>query len=123
MAARSALEPLNEALRVNLVVLRAQRGFSQASLAKHSGVSRTIISELEQGRGDVRMTTLARLASSLNVTVSALIEPWQPRPLTDDELLRRSREDDFIAADALFAAMDEADAVPRYSRRGRKTTK
>jgi transcriptional regulator with XRE-family HTH domain len=118
--ARSVVHPLNDALRINLVVMRAKARLSQTALAKRAAVSRAVISELEQGRGDVRMTTLARIAASLNVTVSALLEPWEPQPITDDLLLRRARETDFIPADALLKAMDEAAAIPRYSRRGRR---
>jgi transcriptional regulator with XRE-family HTH domain len=113
----------NEALRVNLVVLRAKYGLSQAKLARQTGVSRGIISELEQGRGDVRLTTLARLAGGLGVTVSDLLEPWRPQRLTDEELARRARDDEFIDAEALLGALDEADSVPRYSQRGRRATK
>ncbi|MGH7737783.1 MAG: helix-turn-helix transcriptional regulator [Candidatus Tyrphobacter sp.] len=123
MALRNPLATLNEALRINLVVLRARAGLSQAALAKRSGVSRAIISELEQGRGDVRLTTLARVAQALGATVNELLEPWHPHPPTEDELARRAREDDFIDAEALLGAIDESAAVPRYSRRGRRVQK
>ncbi|HTU70107.1 MAG TPA: helix-turn-helix transcriptional regulator [Candidatus Baltobacteraceae bacterium] len=120
MALPNPIARLNEALRINLVVLRARAGLSQAALAKRSGVSRAIISELEQGRGDVRLTTLARVAQALGATVNELLEPWHPRPPTEDELARRAREDDFIDAETLLAAMDERTTTPRYSRRGRR---
>lgn len=123
MALPNPLAALNEALRVNLVVLRARAGLSQAALAKRSGVSRAIISELEQGRGDVRLTTLARVAQALGATVNGLLEPWHPDPPTDDELARRAREDDFIDADALLNALDESATIPRYSKRGRRASK
>jgi len=38
---------LREALKVNLVVTRAQREFSQAALAKAAGVSRQVVSDAE----------------------------------------------------------------------------
>jgi transcriptional regulator with XRE-family HTH domain len=123
MALPSPLTVVNDALRINLVVLRAKAGLSQAVLARRSGVSRAIISELEQGRGDVRLTTLARIAGALGTSVSALLEPWHPHPPTEDELARRAREDDFVDTDTLLAAMDESTAVPRYSRRGRRPLK
>lgn len=123
MALPNPLATLNEALRINLVVLRARAGLSQAALAKRSGVSRAIISELEQGRGDVRLTTLARVAQALGATVSELLEPWHPHPPTEDELALRAREDDFIDAEVLLAAIDESTALPRYSRRGRRVKK
>lgn len=123
MAPQNSARALNEALRVNLVVLRATKGLSQAALARRTGVSRAIISELEQGRGDVRLTTLARLASALDSSVSALLEPWRPQQATDEELSRRARDEAFIDADAFLDALDEADSVPRYSRRGRRAGK
>jgi transcriptional regulator with XRE-family HTH domain len=110
----------NEALRINLLVLRAKEGLSQAALAQKTGVSRAIISELERGRGDARLGTLARIAHGLGVAVGELFEPWRPSVLTDEELARRAREDDFVDADSLLAALDEADDPPRYSRRGRR---
>jgi len=120
MALPNPRELPSAALRINLVVLRAKRGLSQAALAARSRVSRAIISELEQGRGDARLTTLARLAHSLGASVSDLLEPWRPQPLTDEELSRR-RDDEFIDADAFLAALDEADdRIPRFSRRGRR---
>ena len=123
MALPNPLGLASEALRINLVVLRAKRGLSQAALAARSHVSRAIISELEQGRGDARLTTLARLAHSLGANVSDLFEAWRPQPLTDEELSRRARDDEFIDADAFLAALDETDRIPRYSPRGRRTEK
>lgn len=123
MAPQNSAQALNEALRVNLVVLRATKGLSQAVLARRTGVSRAIISELEQGRGDARLTTLARLARGLDSSVSDLLEAWRPQRLTDEELSRRARDDEFVDADAFLDALDEADSVPRYSRRGRRAGK
>lgn len=123
MVLPKTLEAASEALRINLVVFRAKAGLSQASLAKRTGVSRTIISELEQGRGDARLTTLARLANALGASVSELLEPWHPGSVSTDELDRRSREDEFIDADVFLAALDEVDRLPRYSHRGRRPVK
>ena len=100
------------ALRTNLVVLRAQRGLSQAELSKRSGVSRTVISELEQGVGDARLTTLARLAAVLETGVSNLIEPWRPTADTTAVLPHRARDDDFIDADQLHRARNRLHEHP-----------
>lgn len=123
MALHEMLVDLNAALRINLIVLRAKKGYSQAAFARRTGVSRAIISELEQGRGDVRLTTLARLANGLDVAVGDLLQPWSPHTPTDEELSRRARDDDFIDADVFLAALDEANDVPRYSQRGRPAEK
>lgn len=53
--------------------LRENKGFTQEELAEKSGVSRTIISKLEQGKSVTTMTdTLSKLASALEVNVSSL---------------------------------------------------
>ncbi len=111
------------AVRINLVVFRAQRQFSQAELAKRARVSRTVISELEQGRGDVRLATLARIAKALETSVHQLLEPWRPGVITEEELIRRSQtpESEDVDARVFLAAMDEANGVRRYSRRGRRS--
>jgi transcriptional regulator with XRE-family HTH domain len=122
MALASPLEDAHHALRINLVVLRAKRRLSQAELAKRSGVSRTVVSELEQGRGDARLATLARIAGSLGTTVAQLLEPWHPARDTEAELVRRAQapDEEVIDAAVLLAALDEADGVQRYSRGGRR---
>src|ERR1035441_8257878 len=112
MALLNPLAAANEALRINLVVLRAKGGLSQATLSTRTGVSRAIISELEQGRGDARLTTLSRLAKGLGATVSDLLQPWLPEPPTDEELFRRAHDDGFIDAGAFLAALDEANGIP-----------
>jgi len=117
----SPLVDARRALKVNLIILRAKRGLSQVDLARHAGVSRTVVSDLEQGRGDARLATLARIASALETTIAELLEPWRPATVSEEELVHRARlsDDRFIDADALFAALGEADGVQRYSRRGR----
>lgn len=64
-------------MKINPEALRALRekdGHSQASLARHSGITQSRISELE---GDVpqmvRPSTAKRLADALAVPVSALV--------------------------------------------------
>lgn len=122
MAEVSTLADARHALRVNLVVLRAKRHLSQADLARRASVSRTVLSDLEQGRGDARLATLARIADSLETTVAELLKPWHPLAETEEELARRAGapDEDFIDADVLFAALEESDGVQRYSRRGRR---
>lgn len=123
MALPNPLATLNEALRINLAVLRARASLSQAALARQAGVSRAIISELERGRGDVRLTTLARVAQTLSTTANEFLKPWHPHPPTEDELARRVREDDFIDAETLLGAVEESTAPSRYGRRGRRPAK
>ena len=55
--------------------MRKKRDMSQAKLSEKSGVSRSIISNLEYGtRRSTTMDTLERIAKALNVTVKDLID-------------------------------------------------
>jgi transcriptional regulator with XRE-family HTH domain len=57
----------------NLRRLRVKRGLSLERLARHSGVSRTMLSQIELGQSAPTITTLWKIARSLGVTFSALI--------------------------------------------------
>lgn len=63
-------------LRLNPEVLSALRvlvGFSQAELARRSGLSQGHISELERGDKEPRPATLKKLSQALAVPMSALL--------------------------------------------------
>jgi transcriptional regulator with XRE-family HTH domain len=57
---------------VRLRELREERGFSQCSLAKESGVGRSTIAALEAGERGAHPTTVHALARALGVTVPDL---------------------------------------------------
>lgn len=58
-----------------LRLLRRERDLTQETLAERSGVSKDLISKLEQGRRtSARITTLARLANALDTELSNLID-------------------------------------------------
>lgn len=58
-----------------LRMLRRERGITQDELAERSGVSKDLVSKLEQNRRQsARITTLARLANGLDVELSDLID-------------------------------------------------
>lgn len=79
---------------------RHERGLTREQLAERAGVSRDIIAKLEQGiRESARITTLARLANALGITLSAL--------LGRRERLERAGADGILAVrDALLSARD-----------------
>jgi len=54
--------------------LRADRGWSQAYLAELSGVGRSHISELENGRREAGLRVLEMLAGSFELTTSELLK-------------------------------------------------
>lgn len=56
--------------------LREEKNLSQAKLAEKSGVSRTIISNLENGQStSMTMKTLNKLAKALDTTLDQLFFP------------------------------------------------
>lgn len=69
---------------------RLRRGYSQAGLAQHAGVSITVIRKLEQecdtggGSSGVRLATLYALAHALNVQTAQLFPVSAPEPSDRD---------------------------------------
>jgi transcriptional regulator with XRE-family HTH domain len=57
---------------------RAASGLTQDRLARRSGLHRTEISKLDRGLTDPRLSTVVRLARSLGVPTSALVEDRYP---------------------------------------------
>lgn len=57
-----------------LQTLRTDKGWSQAYLAEVSGIGRSHISELENGRREAGLRVLEMLAVSLSMTVSELLK-------------------------------------------------
>ena len=63
-------------MRYRIKELREERGMTQQELAEKSGVSRTIVSKMENDEEPQTYTkTLLRLADALNVTVNDLFSP------------------------------------------------
>lgn len=54
--------------------LRTAKGYSLRELEELSGVSKTTINSIENGRANPTMETLLRLAKALDVELSALFE-------------------------------------------------
>lgn len=126
VADHPARAPALEALRVNLIVGRARTQLSQEQLAEKARVSRPTISRIERGVGDVKIDVIQRIADALGVTVADLFVPTSAEGMADAEIARRAADarEDFVDADALFEAIDEAarpagERIRRYSRRGR----
>jgi transcriptional regulator with XRE-family HTH domain len=57
----------------NVRDFRDQRGLSQAQLAKMIGVSQPRIAEIERGEANPRLSTIAKLAKALDVSVPELL--------------------------------------------------
>ena len=122
MTVASARAPAREVLRVNVIVGRARARLSQEELADRAGISRPTLSRVERAAGDVGLDVIERIASALGVAVAELLVPPSEARVDDRELARRAAaaEDEFVDADALLEAIDEAAGpIERYSRAGR----
>ena len=53
--------------------LREARGWSFTYLSVHSGVAKSTLLEVEKGRADLRLSTIAALAGSFDKTLSELL--------------------------------------------------
>lgn len=104
------MQPALEALRVNMIVMRAKVGLSQAELAARSGVALPTIVLLERVAGDVGISAIRQIADALGTTVQGLLNFTPDDFVGSDELAARASADngDFVDADALLQAIDES---------------
>lgn len=63
-----------ELLAVNLVRLRAQRGFSQEDLAHEAGLHRTFVAHVERRARNISLDNIEKLAIALGVTAANLLD-------------------------------------------------
>ncbi len=56
-------------------VLRTERGWTQAMLADHVELTREHLSELEGGKKEMCVRTLARIAEALEIRLRELVDP------------------------------------------------
>ena len=75
-------------LGVRITLLRAEKGWSQAELARRIGVSTSAVGMYEQGRREPSLGLLVRLAQEFGVTTDYLLMGETPAsdPLTTSEL-------------------------------------
>ena len=59
---------------------RADRGLSQAELARRVPIHDTYLSDVENGRRNVALTNIVKLARALGVDPGKLIEGIEPDP-------------------------------------------
>jgi transcriptional regulator with XRE-family HTH domain len=91
--------------------LRNERGLTQEQFAERAGVSVDLIKKLEQGRREsARLTTVAALATALDVPRSALLDK-RPR-LDDDRALALGLRDALLSVDVLHGLDPQHDAEP-----------
>lgn len=68
---------INQRIAARVRKLRAGRGLSLEALARHSGVSRSMISLIERGEASATAVVLEKLAASLGVSLAALFDDPQ----------------------------------------------
>src|SRR5689334_19767135 len=76
-----------DAVAMRIRFLRMERGWSQEQLAAESGLSRDAISRIERGDRQPSLESLQRIADTLEVTLSSLVDPG--KPLSADAGARR----------------------------------
>lgn len=79
----TALEPdaVAEAVRRNVRELRQSRHLTLEALASRAGISKGMVVQIEQGRTNPSLTTLARLAYALGVSLPRLVQDRQRETL------------------------------------------
>ena len=60
--------------------IRAEQGLNLDQLARLSGISAPALSLIETGKRDARLTTVAKIAAALRVSLSALLDDTSPGP-------------------------------------------
>jgi len=66
-------EQFQKRLGQRIKALRTEAGFVQDDFADRSSLDRSSVSPMEQGRYDVRLSTLLRVADTLNMRVDELL--------------------------------------------------
>lgn len=87
---------------VGLRRMRAARSMSLEALARASGVSRAMLSQIELGRSTPTIKVLWRVARALDVPFSALIADSRPRDST--AILRADKARRLTSADGRFSS-------------------
>lgn len=95
---------------------RTRQRLTQEQLAERSGLSYKFIGEIERGRGNPTVDTLARLAQALNVSLSALFLASDDYRRPDEYQI--SKHDLQLVREALESISDVTNFVsnPSYRR-------
>jgi transcriptional regulator with XRE-family HTH domain len=65
---------MEEISMVNLKFFRKKKGYTQKTLAEKTGISRSYLCEIEHGYKQPTLQTLNKLATALDIPLTALIE-------------------------------------------------
>jgi transcriptional regulator with XRE-family HTH domain len=78
------MEGPNSMVAVNLKRMRAERQISLDKLAELTGVSKSMLGQIERGETSPTITTIWKIANGLKVSFSAFLESPEPRSLLVD---------------------------------------
>ena len=116
----ASLQVARKALAQNVLFRRAQLRLSQTALCRRAGVSRSVISAIENEESNATLEILARVSNALEIDFAELIKAHVQEGDSEADIQRRARDGDdaFVDADDFIVALDDA-AGERYSRAGR----
>jgi XRE family transcriptional regulator, regulator of sulfur utilization len=86
------LDKLNSIIAGNLKKLREERKLSLDSVARLSGVSKSMLGQIERGEVNPTVSTVWKIANGLKISFTQLMS----RPETDIEIVQRSEMQPFI---------------------------
>jgi transcriptional regulator with XRE-family HTH domain len=92
------MDHLNQLIGGNLKRLRTEKGLSLDAVAKLSGVSKSMLGQIERGEVNPTISTVWRIASGLKVSFSALVI----RAQDDSEVVTRDQVEPLIEDSGLF---------------------
>ncbi len=97
--------------------LRVQRGMSRRALARDSGVSERYLAQLEQGKGNISVVLLARVAAALQAEPGDLLQMRERRTTEEILIADLLREMSPETHSAFLQMLSENFALPVTSRR------
>lgn len=68
------MQDLNKTIAENLLTLRKQKGLSLSGLSEATGVSKSMLGQIERAESNPTVTTLWKIAKGLNISFSSLVE-------------------------------------------------
>jgi transcriptional regulator with XRE-family HTH domain len=68
------IKPESQKLGQNLKRIRTQKGISQGEIARTLGIDRSFITNIEGGKTNPTLSTIAKLAKAIGVSVGELMK-------------------------------------------------
>lgn len=95
---RTILEHLNRLIGDNLKRIRAEKSLSLDSVAKMSGVSKSMLGQIERGEVNPTISTVWKIANGLKVSFSAIVS----RPQQEFEVVLGGEIEPLLESDGGF---------------------